>query len=125
MLESNNNKKRKRICEGLQAEQSGLKQRVCRSDVHYFFISAVIPSISFFFHIESARSRIGVRDVYSSRPQPRKRDREVVLSKLIALPRARTRAFQSGRLNRPHSRCFSFFSLSLSLFSPIGCRERG
>lgn len=39
MLESNNNKKRKRIREGLQAERSGLKQRACRLNVRYFFIS--------------------------------------------------------------------------------------
>lgn len=38
MSESNNNKKRKRIREGLQAERSGFQQRACRSNVRYFFI---------------------------------------------------------------------------------------
>ena len=37
MLESNNNKKRKRIREGLQAERSGLHQQACRSNVRIFY----------------------------------------------------------------------------------------
>lgn len=77
-------------------------------------------SIFFFF----SWRRVPANDAYS---EPRKHDRELVLSKLTAFLQVSIRASRNpvALIDRARAISLSLFSLSLSPFSPIGCHERG